>query len=113
MKYSIDKVHERKDPYERRNGKTVDVLMDAIGMVMVTENETVPIIVPRLDWSYHLRKMFIDIVINHFNDEPVIKTQEEFYIKGYSSRIRIFSEYQWDNGAGRGLRITKILRDCQ
>ena len=111
MKYSIDKIHQKKNLWERGNGKTVDVLMDAIGMVMVTENKVVPIVVPFLTWVYHYRKEFMDIVINHFNEEPVIKRQEEFLIKGYSSRIRLFSESQWERWDGRGLNITRILYD--
>ena len=110
MKYSIDKVHEEKSS-ERGNGKSVDLLMDAIGMIMVTENQVVPVIVPNLHWSVHLRKMFIDIAINHFNEEPIISRETEFSIKGYSSKIIVFSIDQWNKGAGRGLSVTKLLYD--
>ena len=111
MKYSIDKVHEEKSS-ERGNGKTVDLLMDAIGMIMVTENKTVPIIVPDLVWSSHIRKTFVDIVISHFNEEPIIKTETEFHIKGFSSKVRVFSIDQWnEQGAGRGLSTTRTLYD--
>ena len=100
MKYSIDKIHQKKNLWEMGNGKTVDVLMDAIGMVMVTENQVVPIVVPFLTWAYHYRKEFMDIVINHFNEEPVIKKQDEFCIKGIVAGLDYFLKVSGKEGMG-------------
>lgn len=111
MKYSIDRVHEIKEMTQRGNGKTVDILMNAIGMIMVTENEIVPIVVYVMDRAINLKWTFIDIVINHFKEVPVINNYREFGIKGYSSKIRVYSFSQLDEGALNGLRLQALIDD--
>jgi hypothetical protein len=87
-KYSIDKMHTIK--IGRQSGKSVDAVVDAIGKLMVTEYDVIPFIIKRLDRSYNLRKIFIDLCINHFNVKPICK-QLIFGIEGYTSKIKFYS----------------------
>lgn len=107
MKYSIDQLHTPKNVYERRNGKSVDAVMDVIGKLMTTHNETIPFVIQRADWIFHLDKLFVDICINHFNVKPIAvrRMKYEWRIDGYSSVIRIFSLSEYENNRVRGYSV--------
>ena len=92
--YSLDRMHEPKSLGERRNGKTVDAIVDVIGKLMVTENETIPFVLANFHRADFTMRMFIDICVKHFKLTPIIKDRYNWQIEGYSSRVKIFSETQ-------------------
>ena len=92
MKYSVEKMHEVKSG--RRSGKSVDAIVDIIGKIFVTENETILLVVRSMDRADHLCNTFRDVCINHFHEYPIIKSKYEWKIKGYSSRIVIKTKDQ-------------------
>ena len=94
MKYDIDKLHQPESG-ERRSGRTTRAIFDAIGKVMVTENETVIFVADRSEDFVFIRPMFCDIVINHFGMEP-INGKHELGIKGYTSKIRMESSRKFE-----------------
>lgn len=96
MKYSIEKMHEAKS--SRRSGKSVDAIVDIIGKIFVTENETILLIVRSMDRADHLSHTFRDVCINHFHEYPIIKSPHEWRIKGYSSKIVIKTKDQDTRG---------------
>lgn len=93
-KYSIDQVHAEKKG--RRSGKSVDVCMAALQTVMVTEKEIICIVVPYLNRIQHLEPELYDICKYHFGERLLKLNQGIYQIKGYSSRIKICSNEEWE-----------------
>ena len=85
MKYNLDILHSVKQG--RRSGKTVSAIMDAIGTIMVTENEKIPFIISRMNRVADIKPIFHDICVSHFNEEPIFYDMFTFGIKGYSSTL--------------------------
>lgn len=96
MEYSLDQMHKIKGRLDRRSGKTTDAVVDAIGKLMVTENETVPLVVAYLRDIWIVRDAFIDLCKNHFKETPILYRKNEFRIEGYSSTIIVFSFDEWE-----------------
>jgi hypothetical protein len=104
-KYSIDRIHTPKFFHERRSGKTVDAIVDIIGKVMVTENARIFLVVSFIDRISYVRKMFNDICIEHFEEEPEFISQNEWGIKNYNSRIMVVSFFQWEKNHRDGMNL--------
>jgi len=94
MKYSVEKMHEIK--YGRRSGKSVDAMADLIGKIMVTENETIVLVVKMMNRADHLLQLFTDLCKNHFDETPIVKNKFEWGIRNYSSRIKVMNMQEWD-----------------
>lgn len=107
MQYSLEKMHEPKAYGERQNGKSVDALVEAIGKLMVSDEEIVPFIVRFRDRVNHLRPMFESLCYEHFKEKPLFKSKFEWGIKGYSSIIRFISEEESYHKL-RGLHIEPV-----
>lgn len=97
--YDIDRVHQIKGG-GRRQGKTVDAVMEAIGKIMVTENQRILFVVLTLDRAQHIIKEFFNVCKFHFNETPILHNQFEVGIKGYSSRIVFISSQSKDKLLG-------------
>jgi hypothetical protein len=95
MEYSIDKMHMEKHGL-RREGKTVDAVVDIIGKIMVTENETFPFVIKYMNRTNHIRKEFVSLCINHFKVTPIKDTIWTLEIKGYSSRAIFIPIEKWE-----------------
>lgn len=108
-KYSIEQVHAPKQG--RRSGKSVDVCMAALQSVMVTENETICIVVPYLNRIRNLEPELFNICRYHFKEQLVLLQQGVYQIKGYSSRIRICNYEQWENREAFLTRIQPLHDD--
>ena len=102
MEFSLDKMHQDKS--QRKSGRTVDAIVDAIGKLMVTQNEQVPFIVPYGNRIDYVTFLFRSICVDHFKETPVVKRQGQLEIKGYTSKIIIISESEW-RIKGFGYRI--------
>jgi len=108
MKVDIEKLHTPK--YGRRSGKTVEAICDAIGKIFVTENKVIPFVVREINWMDHIKPMFRDICIDHFNEQPILKDQRTLMIKGYTSKIVFFSfDRWWQDGRGYDIQPTYDL----
>lgn len=97
MKYSLDQMHETKDKNKRRNGKTVDAIVAAIGSIMVTEKERIPFVVHSLNDLSYIREEFISLCYNHFDVYPKFDRSKEWGILGYSSTFFFVTLSQWEN----------------
>lgn len=109
MKYSLDKIHKQKDFRERGNGKTVDAVMNVIGLIMVTENKQIPFILEKIDWIRHVENFFVDICLNHFNVKPIKHQQLIWRIEGYTSHTRIYSLDDYLKDKVRGNVVAPIF----
>ena len=89
-KYDLDRMHQIKGG-GRQQGKTVDAVAEAVGKIMVTENEYIPFVVSYMDRVSHIKKEFFNLCKSHFDETPVSYSQFEIGIKGYSSRIVFIS----------------------
>ena len=89
MQLDLERVHNPK--YGRRQGATVNALLDAMGKIMVTQNAVIPFVVKYMDRVVHKRKDFIQLCKDHFNEEPVFINNFNWGIKGYSSFIKFIS----------------------
>lgn len=87
MKYDIEKLHTEKEG--RRAGHTTDAVFNAIGCIMVSENETFLFVVPNFDWSHHVFAAFRDACIHHFNVKPTGLRLGFWGIEGYTSRVKL------------------------
>lgn len=106
MKYSIDQVHKEKNGF-RGEGRTVDAVMELIGRIMVTENERIPVVLPEAIWMSNFKKVFIDVCIEHFKEEPIFEKATTLGIKGYTSNG--FMVLQSDRQALRGISQEPIF----
>lgn len=88
MKIDLDKLHQEKHP-ARRQGHTVDAVTEAIGKIMVTDNEVFLFVVPEMHWCYHAFSLFEDICYNHFGVIAHGRPSGEWRIQGYTSRVRV------------------------
>jgi len=102
IKYDIDRVHSKKELFSRRSGNTVRAIMDVIGKIMVTDNETVVLVVKLRDRIRVTSDIFKDVCINHFNETPIMKHEDFWSIKGYSSNVKVISWYQFEQGGADG-----------
>ena len=91
-KYDLNKVHQEKAYNARRVGKTVDAVMEAIGKIMVTENESIAFVITKMSGEDNIIRTFRDVCIEHFKETPVIEKRGELGIKGYTSKIYIITE---------------------
>lgn len=89
-KYDLDKIHQIKGG-GRQQGRTVDAVAEAIGKIMVTENEHIPFVISYMDRVNHIKKEFFELCKSHFDETPISYSQFEIGIKGYSSRIVFIS----------------------
>jgi hypothetical protein len=96
MKYSLDRMHQLKTG--RHSGRTVDVLVSGIGMIMVTHNETICLVVPSMSREENLKKEFSLLCKHHFQVVPKTRHAGQFSIYRYSSIIKIVTTEQWENG---------------
>ena len=108
MTLDLDKLHEYKSGYQRHNGKSIDALVEIIGKVQVTQNMVVPFIIERLEWERHLSPMFHNLVVDHFNEWPIIRDRGMWWgIEGYTTTIKLISSKSgnWIDSV-RGYNIT-------
>jgi len=91
MAYSLEKMHEPKPYGKRRAGHTVDALVDAIGKIMVLQNERIPFVVKYIDRVRNKLPEFCRLCREHFKETPVSYSQYEYGLKGYTSRIEFIS----------------------
>ena len=88
--YSIERMHQIKGS-GRQQGRTVDAVAEAIGKIMVTENEHISFVVAYMNRVSHIKKEFFELCKSHFNETPISYSQFEIGIKGYSSKIVFIS----------------------
>lgn len=105
MQYSLEQMHQPKPCGERRNGKTVDAIVDIIGKVMVTEHETIYLVLRLKDWERHAAQEFKMICFGYFDVIPNVG-KVEWKIQGYSSRVVTISIDQYDQDPWRYCRST-------
>lgn len=98
MNYSLEQMHKPKNGNERRNGKTVDALVTAIGSVMVTEKERIPFVIHYMKDISYIRNEFRMLCKQHFSVEPIFYKNDEWGIEGYTSRIFFKTLDQWERG---------------
>lgn len=89
-RYDLERMHQIKGG-GRQQGRTVDAIAEAIGKIMVTENEHIPFVILYMDRCNHIKKEFFNVCKLHFNETPISHSQFEIGIKGYSSRIVFIS----------------------
>lgn len=112
MKYDIEQIHNVSGG--RRSGKSVTAIMEIIGSILVTDNASIPFIIRKREWASHLRPMFEDIARDHFGETVTRGERFVWSIKGYTSKVHVFSLEQWQDG--RELRahpnVTEPIYDC-
>lgn len=91
--YDLDWLH-RPPSTARRSGNTVRLCFDIIGTIMVTNNEKIYVVVGSvIQEGSHIKRVFDDILLHHFDENPFGWWQREFGIQGYSSTVR-FIKYE-------------------
>ena len=104
--YDLDLVQNPKNC--RRGGLTTSLIMNAIGMLMVTDGETIPFIIATMDRTKSIKKIFTDICLSHFKEETIFYNEFRWGIKGYNSSIK-FIGFEQQKKELIGLRIAPLV----
>lgn len=95
--YDVERMHIPKHYGDRRAGRTVDAIADAIGKLMVTDNETIPFVIRWMTRADHIIHEFKKMCREHYNEEPITYERYTIGIKGFSSRITFYSFDLWQD----------------
>ncbi len=88
--YSLEQIHtDYINKHGRRTGKSVDALVDLIGKIMVTDNESFLLVVPWMSRSRHLMDEFGFLLREHYEEKPFYKDRYHWGIVGYTSIISV------------------------